>query len=366
MEEKVYICSVCGENLLPSETFEFDEEYYCEECLDEMTSICDHCGSRVPEEETVCDSNYTLCRECYNDHYSHCEDCGRIIANEDCYYMDDYEEFPYCYSCYQHNQRYRGIHDYNYKPDPIFHGSGSRFFGVELEVDNGGYLDDNARQVLEIANEDHEENLYIKHDGSLDEGFELVSHPMTLEYHKNYMPWQDIMKRLVGLGYRSHKTSTCGLHCHVNRSAFGDTIDEQEDAIGRVLYFVERHWNEMLRFSRRTEGQMQRWAARYGAKGNPKDMMEDVKSGSPSRYRCVNIQNYSTIEFRMFRGTLKYNTFIATLQLVNEICNVAVFMSDEEIQGMSWQDFVNRLDDEEHRELITFLKERNLYKREAE
>ncbi len=53
------------------------------------------------------------------------------------------------------------------------------------------------------------------------------------------------------------------------------------------------------------------------------------------RYAAVNLCNYSTIEFRLFRGTLKINTFIATLQLVNEICNVAVSMSDESLQKLS-------------------------------
>ena len=46
--------------------------------------------------------------------------------------------------------------------------------GVELEIDRGGEYDDNADQVSAVANRDAE-NLYIKHDGSLNEGMELVS-----------------------------------------------------------------------------------------------------------------------------------------------------------------------------------------------
>lgn len=44
-------------------------------------------------------------------------------------------------------------------------------------------------------------------------------------------------------------------------------------------------------------------------------MLEHVKKGHGSRYTCVNLTNADTIEFRMFRGTLKLNTLIATLQL---------------------------------------------------
>ncbi|MBR6670917.1 MAG: zinc-binding protein, partial [Ruminococcus sp.] len=55
---------------------------------------------------------------------------------------------------------------------------------------------------------------------------------------------------------------------------------------------------------------------------------------------------------------LKLNTFIATLQLVNEICNVAISMSDEGLQKLSWSEFAANIKDIE---LIQYLKERNLY-----
>ena len=62
---------------------------------------------------------------------------------------------------------------------------------------------------------------------------------MTLGYHMNDMYWEDVLHETVRLGYRSHMTSTCGLHVHVNRDAFGETRDEQEKVIERVLYFME-------------------------------------------------------------------------------------------------------------------------------
>lgn len=61
------------------------------------------------------------------------------------------------------------------------------------------------------------------------------------------------MRKAVYLGYRSHQTSTCGLHIHVNRKSLGLDSIEQETVISRILYFVEHHWNELLKFSRRSE-----------------------------------------------------------------------------------------------------------------
>ena len=52
--------------------------------------------------------------------------------------------------------------------------------GVELEIDGAGESTRNARELLEIANGRGLDRLYCKHDGSLEDGFELVTHPLTL------------------------------------------------------------------------------------------------------------------------------------------------------------------------------------------
>ena len=103
---------------------------------------------------------------------------------------------------------------------------------------------------------------------------------------------------------------------------------------------------------------MTRWAARYGIKENPKATLDNAKKNYSGRYTCVNLTNYHTIEFRIFRGTLKYSTLVATLQLVNKICDVAYSLSDDEIKDMSWTTFVSGCVEPE---LIEYLKERRIY-----
>lgn len=293
-----------------------------------------------------------ICESCYKERYVTCCECDGIV---------DYEESEsmngnyYCPSCY-HQQQNNIIHYYSYNPDPVFYGIGNRFFGVELEIDNGGGEEDDAKRIYEIANA-IDEHIYIKNDGSLDEGFEIVTHPMTLDYHMNEMPWREILRKSIQMGYLSHKTSTCGLHIHVNRSSFGDTTSEQDDAIARIMYFFEAHWDKLLRFSRRTEDQMIRWADRYGYQKDPKGILDTAKKGKRGRYACINILNYATIEFRIFQGTLKYNTLIAALQLVDEVCKAAFSMSDEEMAALTWDDFVSSVKQDE---LLQYLEERHL------
>ena len=148
------------------------------------------------------------------------------------------------------------------------------------------------------------------------------------------------------------------MHVHVNRTAFGETEEEQEEVIGRILYFFEKHWEELLKFSRRSQKQLRRWADRYGLKEHPKQVL-DIAKGSQERYMCVNLTNYHTVEFRMFRGTLKLNTLIATLQLLDRICDVAINLSDDELKDLSWTTFVAGC--AHLPELVQYLKERRLY-----
>lgn len=346
-------CVHCGRILEPGEAYFFHEEYYCRDCLEELTVICDHCGSRIFVEDDEGNGRISLCNRCFSNFYTTCDRCGRLIRNEDAYYPDDDDDIPYCHSCYEEHSL---IHHYSFKPDPVFYGDGDRFFGVELEVDCGGESSSNAKKMLDIANESVW-HIYCKHDGSLDEGFEIVTHPMTLDYHSNSMPWQSVLRKLKEMGYRSHQTSTAGLHVHVNRDSLGCTYHEQEETIARILYLVEKFWEELVKFSRRTLAQLDRWAARYGFKDSPQDILKTAKGGY-GRYTSVNLSNEETVEFRIFRGTLKYDSILATLQLVDQLCRVAFLMSDEEIRHLSWTTFVAGCTQPE---LIQYLKERRLY-----
>jgi hypothetical protein len=354
MKMKKIICERCGCELEEDEAYFVEDDILCEECLEQNTVTCDHCGERLYVSDAVFDDDTTLCQRCFDDYYYRCESCGRIVRDNDVSWHCD---LPYCYSCFDEIEEEEEIADYSFKPEPIFYGENDRYFGVELEVDNGGKESENARQLKDLVNVS-DEHIYIKSDGSLDDGFEVVTHPMTLYYHTHQMDWKTLLQKAIHLGYRSHQTSTCGLHVHVNRTAFGKNQAEQEEVIAKILYFVEKHWNELYKFSRRSEHNINRWSARYGFEKTGKAILDKAKDCSYGRYTAVNLCNYSTIEFRIFRGTLKYNTLIATLQMVNRICDVAVSFCESELEKLSWSDFISQITEPE---LIQYLKERQLY-----
>lgn len=362
MKENKVFCSECGAKLAKERIHVFDGHVMCDECFEYCTVICDNCGERIWRYNAEGDSNCTLCTHCYEYSYTACEDCGRLIHNEDAYYEDG-DDYPYCRECFE-KLNGDSIKNYSYKPEPIFYGSGNLFYGVELEIDNGGETNSNAQKLIDIANR-QDETIYCKHDGSINDGFEIVSHPMSLNYHVNTMNWIDIFKKAVKMGYRSHNTSTCGLHIHCSRSAFGNDYDKQERVIGRVVFFVEKHWNELVKFSRRTHESLNHWAAKYATiSDTTEETYKKAKDKRLGRYVAVNLENSDTIEFRLFRGTLRYKTFLAALQLVDEICYCAINMTDSEIENMSWLDFVGRILPKKS-ELIEYLKEKKLYVNET-
>jgi len=330
------ICGICGKAFPCKQLIKFEEQLFCPNCLENGTLVCARCGNRIWKGDNAGDRNTPLCQFCYERFYTSCADCGKIIMYDDAYYENEGIDELLCWSCFCRAQQDKEIHEDSYKPTPIFYGEGSRYFGVELEIDGAGEDSENACSIMCLANQDRE-LIYCKHDGRLTDGFEIVTHPMTLDFHQSSMPWREVLREAIDLGYKSHKSGTCGLHIHVNRSAFGDTEAQREACIARILYIVEKFWDELLKFSRRTQSQLNQRAVRYTS---------------------VNLQNLDTIEFRIFRGTLKYNTLIATLQLVDKICNMAIALSNEKLQALSWTSFVSGCS---QLELVRYLKERRLY-----
>ena len=200
---------------------------------------------------------------------------------------------------------------------------------------------------------------YAKADSSIDNGFEIVTHPMTLDYHMNEMSWKETLDEATFLNYEDEEES-CGLHIHVNRNSLGYTIYEQDEVIANILLLFELHWDKVVKFSRRTPSKLHRWCDRYGLnEGETAKELFDKAYGSGERYHAINLRNRHTIEFRLFAGTLQYDVLIAALQFVNFICDMAIEKSENEITNISWDELMSEVK-EENTELIWFLNNNNI------
>lgn len=260
-----------------------------------MNSICNCCGKVTSPELLHRDSRYQICDECYRKSYMRCVACRTMIHVEDAYHSCGQ---TYCFSCY--SDLFRSIYPHDYKPAPVFYGAIPRFLGVELEIDDGGHNDENARILLETINT-NAEYIYIKTDQSLRDGLEIVTHPMTLDYHLHRFNWERLMKTAEQLGYHADDADACGLHIHVNRSSLGHTPSEQEDTVNKIQAYMQAHQEQMRLFSCRKP---EYWM-------NPKHTM-------------INLQHPDTVEFRLFQSTLQSERLFQVLQAIEQICTQCI------------------------------------------
>ncbi|EXG87760.1 putative amidoligase enzyme [Clostridium sp. ASBs410] len=241
--------------------------------------------------------------------------------------------------CFYQDQKLAGIKKYikswNYIPkEYMFHEVADEdrlYLGVELEIDSGGEDEDKARHICNVMNRESE-NIYCKHDGSLNDGFEIVTHPCTLDYHKQ-LDYEEMFEWLVKNKYRSHDTSTCGLHVHINRSFFGEDKLTRDLCISKLLYLFEKYWDKVELIARRSSN---RFARRFLLEEDDTPIDLYAKSQASDKYGAINLKHKDTVEIRIFKGTLNYNTYISTLEFVCAMVKIAKETDIYEIQYVTW------------------------------
>lgn len=365
----ISMCDECGfffDSDYEGAWIDSEEIYVCNNCLDANFRSCDSCNTYSREEYMNTDDNGNcFCSDCYERSYARCSCCYNVFRFDDLIY-DECSGEDYCSECYE--QEKNKIHKYGYKPAPIFHGSGNRYFGVELEIADGGEDNDNALKILESVDSESGNKIYIKHDGSLHgKGFEIVSHPMTLDYHMNEMDWEILMEAADNLGYTSQDNDECGLHVHVSRDSFSSDY-----VIGNCIVFVDKFFEEeIMSITRRTEEQIDEWAKKYDVYSfegvdvnNEKEVYKECyRKNQKDRYYCINLRNRNTVEFRIFKGTLNYKTFISTIEFVDSVVEFAEYIFSESLNmnDMEWEDYVSFVKKEEkYKELLDFLNSKGL------
>lgn len=265
----------------------------------------------------------------WNDLY-YCEDCDCYVNSDD--WNSDY---GCCSWCAEEKENNRIIEDYSESHDhePVFFGdydSKEDFAGIgfELEVDcnssNSYNNEDVAANLCSEAGLDCDE-MRFAYDGSLNYGFECISQPHTVkDFWNKQEKWSKMLKYLASEGYRSHDTTTCGLHVHVSRKMFGKDKDTQDTAISKVYTFFDENWDDLVKVSRRK-------CFSYCDKNKLNwDDYEEVDSGYATKYDkwkhkskyerghnvALNNGNRTTFEYRLGRGTLNAWSFFSWIDLI--------------------------------------------------
>ena len=352
-------CSVCGAYIYEADRFgrygmppaAGSSPVICKCCTEEKVITCRNCHNEIDHGHGTRPN--IICDKCYESMQGGTEGCSSgygFVPHPD-----------------------REIHDHCYKPDPILYPElrtdNCVYYGFELEVDKGNNRPSVRHSDMVKFVNDTLGYTYAKHDGSLSDGFEIVSHPATIEYH---IEMKDkiirVLEKLRGYGMSSHTVGSCGLHIHA--SSFPITYGS-ESGVEKIIYIFERFWPELLKFSRRTSTNLN-WAQKL-SRGDEDEYSEDhdelirelnIKKDElecdGDRYMAVNLTNTNTIEFRLFRGTLNPTAFFAALELVDVIVKLVINKSFKEIRKMEWDDIIHSADRDIFPELYEYWDQRVL------
>jgi len=321
-------CGLCGKLETAHILDELDNEFYCAECL-----------ASKPR----------------------CAKCSTLAVKT----MDGIS------LCDKH-AKYRVVNDYHSntsRDDPTFIGEHADehfplYLGVELEIDHNpessatcyaGFASELARKYLD------EENVEYTRDGSLsDKGIEMISQPKTITaWHESREAWANTFKALIKCNMRGHDAVGAGMHVHVSKDAF----EEPSKAFVRLQVILHRHFNNLLKITRRAKSRMMNYAMPLsGLENIPKftekhiSILRQISSFTVNSHSMLaNDGSIPTFEFRMFRSTLNIESFMATIDFVEGLCRYVNTHDFNAANSITWEElklFINSEDFNRYEERI--------------
>lgn len=274
--------------------------------------------------------------------------CGTLECADDVYYWESDGEYHY------EEEETRGkINSYSYKPMPIFKMSKNEskpvFFGIELEVENETE-DISNNKMSEILHNKIGEFAYMKTDGSLSNGFEIVTHPMSLGYIQGKKEiFENVLSELSSNGFRSYNSRTCGMHIHISKENFTTW------QLFRFMQFFQQNKDFIVKLSQRDISNLNKWAALEDTDRSQiiyKTKCAKKNKDNFSRYSAININNRYTVEIRIFRGTLSPGSFFKNIEFCAALFE---FTRDNVVTDiLSFKKFIS--DKSEYKNLAKFIK----------
>ena len=311
MENK--ICSVCGKEENRYEMVKLEGEWYCTDCLEKMFFYCEEHRDYEPIEELIAfidvyDNGLTMCRKAYEEKYYVCDDCGMPVRKNDTYNVSGDKHI--CPKCFEERKVIKHYH-HSHGSERNFFGNpvNGIYFGLEIESEAREYEDLNSI-ASEVRNGIGKDKVHFEEDGSLDNGFETITEPMSYEFMKNNRIVEGITSLLDCNGM--YASERCGLHIHITRT------EEVDRKIPKILSFLESNKEDIIIFSRRDEDSFHEWCEFYTDEHTLTAYEAERICLRPQgrRHMCINLTNSNTIEFRCFAGTLNAKTIYGCIEFI--------------------------------------------------
>lgn len=348
--------------------------YWCEACVRRSAFSCDRCNDLFDIDESCEVEGDAVCQHCVENHANWCDDCE--IYNWD--------------GC-GNEHRHRYIHDYSWTPDELVFHPGIKYSVQTPAVYRPGYFRDESRLVPIVDNTPLDKSLvahfgieletecvdgsvsdgaewfssqlgvcdaYLKHDSSINNGFEIVTQPRTLESWREFATtWGDVLNGLNNQGFRAWRHDNVGLHVNVSRIAFGGP--GHVSRFGLLFGFNQPDWERIAArstsyasFARLREGGI---------------VLKAHTGHECSHFDAVNMSHADRIEVRIFRPSIK-NEFrtLAAIEWVHAAMEYTRSLTSKDVThgALSWNNFATFVRDNNYN-YATLVENNEQYARKA-
>lgn len=287
----------------------------CRDCINDCSlryyiDYCDyHHELEASTEEFVEVEWNTYCYSSRGEVWNYCYNCEEPYDLEDLYYNEGDGEF-YCNDCYCEtcNDFVYSYHEWDGEYSPVGDSKEDVFLGFEIEVitySNINECIDDFIQICDNNNFNWQKYFHIEEDGSLTNGIEFISQPLSFNVAYDVIPKMTRFLKCANFDI----DSSCGGHIHITKNNFVKSrmID--------ILQFMELNKDFIFDYSQRDIGRFNRWSPFYDTNlGNLENIALENRWGD--RYHIINFSNYDTIEFRFFKGTLSFRNILANIEFI--------------------------------------------------
>lgn len=210
-------------------------------------------------------------------------------------------------------------------------GSLPAMIGIELETECWGITNSVVyANVLKIAFQHFHKDLWkIESDCTLnggDVGAECITQPMTKAYIRNhYRDFRAMYEMFEQFGIDNARTGDCGQHAHISLTCFGRTKATQDEAIRKLYYIVNRHYDFICALLYR-RADRQNWCGRMDYTEAWTMNLEYMDGSHSNGFNGSHYRN-GNIELRIPGGQKNYPCFRNTMESIFHLLEVVKTIS---------------------------------------
>lgn len=204
----------------------------------------------------------------------------------------------------------------------------SLFFGIETEIE--------IKTTEFFTIPDPLEWFYYKRDGSINNGYEIVTYPLSWKWIKeNQKTIIDFLKSTSTFA-TSMLTDTCGMHIHISKSAMSTYH------LYKFIEFFRRNQDYMCFITNRTWTDIKSWASFDSI--NKKESAKNIAiyKRQSNRHSAINLHNAESIEIRIFKGTLRPEIYFKNIEFVKALVDFTRYEIIKNLDVNNFESFVNK------------------------